>query len=274
MGIPISTDRLTSDKKRTESGRKSIVFFLSIVVLVLGASSARAQECGCNVCHGNPPIVDNTFGGPDGLVVYPLTGSTSAGAHAKHVPVMTGTAMNDVCYKCHVNGMPYSSMCGNNKIQLGFSVNGSGITYDGRTLNAPLSYETTTGTVITSGGTQKCSNLYCHSNGTGGTNNVALSGPLPLNDPRPVAPGSSPSWTTHGPLGCNACHGYPPSYATNSVKSNSHLRAEHQQTCNFCHYATTTDGVTITNASNHANGIYNVQPDPSAIYPETFTPTR
>jgi hypothetical protein len=42
------------------------------------------------------------------------------------------------------------------------------------------------------------------------------------------------------------------------------------QRCNFCHYATTTDGTTITNPPNHANRLYTVQPDPTAIYPGTY----
>jgi len=241
-----------------------------VALLMLEISAATAEECGCNVCHGNPPVLDNAYGGPNGLVIGPLTGATSAGAHARHVSSATGAAQNERCYVCHVGGMPYSPMCGNYRIQIGFGVSGSGITYDGRTLSAPYSYEATSGTVVTSGGTQKCSNLYCHSNGTGGTKNLGSSGPPPLYDPRPVVPNASPSWTSSGPPGCSLCHGYPPSYETNSSKSNSHLRPEHQQSCNFCHYATTTDGVTITNPANHANGFYDVQPDPSAIYPGTY----
>lgn len=247
-----------------EETKKSIFFFSSLVLLVLFTSPAIAEECGCNGCHGNPPIAGNKFGGPDGLVVYPLTGATSAGAHAKHVPSTTGALQNDRCYVCHVNGMPYSPVCGNNQLQIGFG--GSGSRYDGKRLNAPYSYEATGGTAITTGGTAQCSNLYCHSNGAGGTNNVALSGTPPLYDSRSIAPGTSPSWTSSGPLGCNFCHGYPPSYLTNNFKSNSHLIFEHQQTCNYCHYGTSADGATITNQANHANGIYNVQPDPSAAF--------
>jgi len=123
-----------------------------------------------------------------------------------------------------------------------------------------------------------CSNVYCHSNGTGGTINTAPEGLLPLGDPRPVAPNTSPVWTASGPLACNSCHGYPPSYSQDHPKSNSHMYGQfagdaHRQPCNICHYATTTDGVTITNPANHVNGIYNVQPDPTAtVYgPVNFT---
>jgi predicted CxxxxCH...CXXCH cytochrome family protein len=250
--------------------RQLIVLLSLFVFLLLMSSFAIAQECGCNVCHGNPPVVDNTFGGPNGLVVYPLTGATSAGAHAKHVSSATGPVMNNACYTCHVGGMPYSAMCGNNRIQIGFSVSGSNVTYDGQALNAPISYEATSNAVITAGGTMRCSNLYCHGNATGGTRNAAVSGPPPLSDPRPAPPSLSPAWTFHGPLACDTCHGYPPSYSTNDVKANSHLVAEHRQPCNFCHFATTTDGMTITNRANHANGLYDVQPDRSAIFPGTL----
>jgi predicted CxxxxCH...CXXCH cytochrome family protein len=116
-----------------------------------------------------------------------------------------------------------------------------------------------------------CGNIYCHTNGTGGTANVAPSSALPpLGDPRPMASKASATWGTPGPLACTSCHGYPPSYLTADVKSNSHLIAEHMQPCNFCHYATTTNGTTITNPANHANRLYNVQPDPAAIYPGTY----
>ena len=259
-------DRLTMRLPAMRTG--AVVLFSTILVLL--SSYAAAQECGCNICHGNPPVVNGKLGGPDGLVAYPPTGATSAGAHAKHVPSAPGELQNPVCYKCHVGGMPYSPVCGNYRIQIGFSVSGNNITYDGRTLNAPYSYEATSGSVITDGGTQRCSNLYCHSNGTGGTNNLAPSGPAPLYDPRPVAGGTSPAWTAQNVLGCDSCHGFPPAYATNTLKSNSHLLLPHQQPCNFCHYATTTDGVTITNLANHGNGIYNVQPDPAAFYPGSF----
>jgi len=52
-------------------GKKNIskgVSFLSIIFLLLLSSYASPYDiqCGCNQCHGNPPIV-NTFGAPNGL---------------------------------------------------------------------------------------------------------------------------------------------------------------------------------------------------------------
>ena len=155
-------------------------------------------------------------------------------------------------------------------LQMGFSVSTNAAVYDGRLLQAPYLYDATNGTTVTTNGAMTCSNVYCHSSGTGGTLNMGTPGTSPLGDPRPVALNTSPAWTASGPLACTSCHGYPPSYSQDHPKSNSHLYGQsageaHRQPCNVCHYGTTTDGVTITNIANHANGIYDVEPDPNAI---------
>jgi len=97
-----------------------------------------------------------------------------------------------------------------------------------------------------------CSTTYCHSNGTGGTAN--------LGDPRPIAANTSPLWS--GTTTCGSCHGGgnstgQPNYPNGSPKANSH--AKHPTDCSICHYATTSDGTTITNTSNHVNRLYNLQ---------------
>ncbi len=251
----------------TKKTSGSIALLCSLVFIFVLASRATAQECGCNICHGNPPIVDNSYGGPTGLVVYPLTGATSAGAHAIHTGPTTSQNQNPICYRCHSGGMPYSPMCGTNQLHMGFGVSTiNGGVYDGRALSSAYSYQGTNGLSITANGTQQCSNIYCHGDGTGGTSNQAPFGNFPLFDPRPIVSITSPSWTYKGTLSCNSCHGYPPGYATNSPKSNTHLWEPHEQPCNFCHSSTTSDGVTITNPLNHANGIYDVTPDPTASY--------
>jgi predicted CxxxxCH...CXXCH cytochrome family protein len=137
-------------------------------------------------------------------------------------------------------------------LQMGFSLFTSNATYDGHALNPPYSYEGTNSTAITAGGTKTCSNIYCHSNGTSVATGV-------------VGENSSPPWNAAGPFACNICHGYPPSYAQDQPKSNSH--AFHNFFgCNTCHYATTTGGDTITNFTNHANQSYNVIHDPNVLY--------
>ena len=214
-----------------------------------------ACNSSCDACHGNPPRTILP-GGPIGLVgplagqTNPLpTGSLSPGAHEKH---SSSSGLGYSCQICHFGGMPQSPVVGNNLIQIGFNAGGTGGgSYDGHLLNPPYSYEATNGTSVTLGGTKTCSGIYCHSDGT----SVATG----------VLHAMSPAWDSP-PVGCTACHGFPPSYGQDQPKSNSHMYPPHQQPCNVCHYATTTDGVAITDVSKHANGFYNVVPDPAALY--------
>ena len=217
---------------------------------------------GCNTCHGFPPV-DNA-----GLVFFPSpTGATTAGAHSKHA---TSSGYNYTCETCHFNGMPTTAIIEDPLLlQMGFSVSTNGPVYDGRILQTPYLYDNTNGTAVTTSGAMTCSNTYCHSGGTGGTMNMGTPGTSPLGDPRPVALNTSPAWTASVPPACTTCHGYPPSYPQDNPKSNSHTYGQsagdaHRQSCNFCHFGTTTDGVTITGIDNHVNGIYNVVPDPTA----------
>jgi predicted CxxxxCH...CXXCH cytochrome family protein len=109
-------------------------------------------------------------------------------------------------------------------------------------------------TFATSGGT--CNNISCHSNGTSVATGVLVSNTM--------------VWGT-GPFYCGSCHNYPPDYPTGSPKANSHTIKEHAQySCSKCHYTTTTDGATITNPANHANGIYDVVPNPPTLFTYTF----
>lgn len=77
---------------------------------------------------------------------------------------------------------------------------------------------------------------------------------------------SIPLTTHHSPftnevyaaLSCTSCHGYPPSYANNyPTKGNSHQK--HGTSCQNCHIEVTTGPYTITYATNHVNGVYNVK---------------
>ncbi len=214
-----------------------------------------ACDSSCTSCHGFPPTT-NLTGGPTGLVgpyanePNPLpTGALSAGAHAKHA---SAGGLGYPCQTCHTGGMPQSAVVGNNKIQIGFDIGGTGGgSYDGHTLNAPYSYESTNGTTVTLGGTKTCSSIYCHSDGTS------------------VLPGAlltaSPAWDTPGPLACTTCHGYPPSYANGDTKANSHMAPGHNRQCNVCHSATTSDGTTITDPARHANAVYDVLPADASV---------
>lgn len=220
----------------------------------------------CQGCHGNPPVTTN-MGGPDGLVNSPYpTGSTSPGAHARHSDQYGYTF---ACGICHTNGMPATPLAGNDQIQIGFQIwdfDGTGTRYDGRNnLASPFTYEATNGTQVTTGNTQTCSNIYCHSDGT----SLATSYFTP--NTYTGQNNTTPSWTSGGwgfdPDGttCNNCHMYPPDYVNDDPKANSHFR--HSQlfgvTCKTCHYQTTQDNVTIADSSKHHNGIYDVTPAPT-----------
>ena len=145
---------------------------------------------------------------PDPVAKYTMSFSTSALVQAA----------------ASVMPAPPDVTIGNNvKIQIGFDLfgfSGVGTRYDGQTLNAPYRYEATNGTIVTTGGTKKCSNLYCHSDGTAVSTGI-------------VTPSTSPAWDYGQALPCNFCHGNTiytdwrkaaPLYEQDQPKSNSHPR--------------------------------------------------
>ena len=71
-----------------------------------------------------------------------------------------------------------------------------------------------------------CTNVYCHSDGAGHFRAVA--------------------WGT-SLAGCSSCHDIPPSTGAHTLHTAQSLN------CSECHYATTTDGITIINPSMHIN---------------------
>jgi predicted CxxxxCH...CXXCH cytochrome family protein len=94
-----------------------------------------------------------------------------------------------------------------------------------------------------------CSATYCHSQGT----NIGEG---------PFTQLAIQAWS--GNTGCDSCHTggttTGPSYTSGSPKANSHP-AHASYSCNVCHYATTSDGTTITNFANHVNKAYDLQPN-------------
>ena len=251
----------------------SLAAFFLFFIFAVDVQKATAEDCeckichgpqgphsggypGCDACHGNPPVNSS------GVVWFPSpTGATSAGAHSKHA---TSSGYNYSCDTCHSNGMPIT-LIGEDPplLQMGFSLFTGNDTYDGRVLQSPYAYDATNGTTVTTNGSMTCSSIYCHSDGTSVT-----TGATPA--------GISPSWTTAVPLACSGCHGYPPSYAQDQPKSNTHVFhvSSMRLTCNVCHFSTTADGVTITDVTKHANSQYNVTPDPNVLFggnPVAFT---
>lgn len=101
-----------------------------------------------------------------------------------------------------------------------------------------------------------CSALYCHSDGTYVATNI-------------MPPYPAVTWGGNA-TNCTSCHGYPPSYASSTPKANSH-QAHSQYGCHLCHYATTTDGMTITTSRYHVNKSYNVSPYTAGGISFTYT---
>ncbi|HEY6872949.1 MAG TPA: CxxxxCH/CxxCH domain-containing protein [Geobacteraceae bacterium] len=109
------------------------------------------------------------------------------------------------------------------------------------------------------GGNTTCA-TYCHSNGKIGTSAGVYKGYTTwYNKTKPA-------------LGCNGCHGTErggvaagfPNYTTGNAglaNANSHRRHAGDKgiNCSVCHYATTTDGVSIAAGGRHING--NIQND-------------
>lgn len=206
----------------------------------------------CDACHGNPPVV-NTPGGPDGLVSNENgTGSTSSGAHAKHA---TAAGLNYACDTCHTGGMPASSIY-DKIIQIGFSAAGN---YDGRTALANGYVYTAN---VTNGGSQSCSNLYCHSIGQrqGGAPLVAGS----TDYKRPV-------WT--GSVQCGSCHagdGVQGDPFMSSGSHGTHVDGSLDKACSECHnnagsgsdkHANNIIEISFKNASFLSGGFYSQTPN-------------
>ncbi len=117
---------------------------------------------GCNVCHGYPPVDGTPTGGPDALANNPgTTGSTTAGAHDKHV----NTKGID-CAVCHYNSAGFGLSHNNGPprdITIGFSL------FDGEYLGGIYDGQTTAGydsseanTTVINTGSMSCDNIYCH----------------------------------------------------------------------------------------------------------------
>ena len=230
-----------------------------------GSTAAKAPSVSYGVCtnlycHSTgtavPAYVQATWGssgsGQCGTCHGVLAGTPPASVpHVKHV----GTAANYKysCSKCHdsvVNSTADSTTQAAIK-STSLHVN--------KTRDVAFDLWNTLGSY---NGTN-CNNIYCHSQGTGGT----------TGDVRPVLmPATLPTWS--GSTNCGSCHGADatgrPVYANGTPKANSHALATHgAKTCDICHYPTTTNGSTIANAANHANKSYNI--GGSGVVPSIMT---
>ncbi len=204
------------------------------------APSATYGTCNNLYCHSTGTS-SPTYATPEwGNAASALCGSChgvlagtppASPAHAKHVGPVAGYQL--ACSRCHssvVNPTTNSTTQPALKSRT-LHVNGQGdVQFDSLSTGGTYSNGT-------------CSNTYCHSDGTS-----VSTGIIPAN--------TTPNWNS-GPIGCNGCHGYPPSYPTGSPKANSHLH--HNWDCGDCHAGTTPHGDRIWGPGQHTDGVINVQ---------------
>lgn len=167
-----------------------------------------------------------------------------SGSHAKHLKYRFNEVGN--CIACHYNFSGNGGGCGacHYAHYLGYAH------HIQREIHVEFdSYITVagsyTGDAVPGTPYGSCTGIYCHSDGTYVATGV-------------MNPYSAPTWGGRE-TNCRSCHGYPPSYADGSPKSNSHM-AHGGFGCHICHYATTADGITITTSRYHLNKAYNVTP--------------
>jgi predicted CxxxxCH...CXXCH cytochrome family protein len=196
-------------------------------------------DANCTDCHGYP---------------------SASGSHLKHAGSGTGQYAF-TCEQCHSGYVLPNATATHADGAINTAIKATwGGTYNG---------DTTPGN-----GFSNCANTYCHGDGTS-----YVTGVIPAN--------ASPTWGAPGQLACNSCHGNPPSYpqitpeGVADPKANAHKASNHMDIvnstifgCGGCHYTTTTDGKTIADPANHANGKYDVVVAPGLTYsgkPVSFT---
>ncbi|GAM07815.1 geobacter CxxxxCH...CXXCH motif protein [Geobacter sp. OR-1] len=200
----------------------------------LGTYSVDPNKA-CNSCHGYPPRA-NTAGGPDGYAAgSPFTNEANSG-HATHA----STPYQKACTECH-NGNSHATG-----------------TFQDVFLDTAGSIAATGGlTPSYNAGTFTCANVYCHSNGaprTGITQNAPTPATIPAWNNGKGAITGQPNASR-----CNNCHAAP-------IATNSHTKhinaAGYAIACSVCHSATVSGTsfttTTISNQSNHTNGIKDV----------------
>ena len=210
---------------------------------------------GCADCHDFPPAYASS--------------PTKANSHPRHA------VYGYNCAKCHYDTTHDGVSIANQSLHL------NGVT-DVTFADATISYNAAART---------CSNTFCHSNGmtvegmTPASTSVQTPG---LTLPRTIMTNTSAAWGS-GPLSCSSCHdildqkqvypnadpnlnddieysynAYPDNHPNLQYKANTH-GGHAFLGCNTCHYATTSDGTTITGTDKHVNGVYDLTPDPNAV---------
>jgi predicted CxxxxCH...CXXCH cytochrome family protein len=208
------------------------------------AAGTYTGTCSSASCHvsaygaGNTTSpVWGTAGGCGSCHPIDVTGAPATGSHAPHLAYTT--LVN--CGSCHAGAVKDTS--------------GGSAHTDGN-IDVINGYPANVAKHAAGTYTGNCANTYCHSNGT----SVATAA-IPAN--------TSPTWGVAS--GCTVCHSFPPAYANNTPKKNSHSAGGHSITCDNCHYNTTTNGTTVTTVANHVNSAYNVNPNTSKGIAFTYT---
>ena len=229
-----------------------------------GAPAWGTALASCNgTCHG---VGDH---GNDSII--------GTGSHPRHLAYQfgQGNGYASRCTTCHLWRPPTATVgCAgchnrggsqglyapeiftkhvNGRIDISFNQTIGGGAYGGS--GSPLSKAPRTGYA-------SCANTYCHSDGT-----AVATGSVP--------PNVTPTWGT-GPLPCSSCHGTPPSYPSGSPKANSHAPHSGSGTmyggvvfgCQYCHGATTADGVTVSGGGYvaHVDKAYTVAPAAGLVF--------
>lgn len=241
------TSLITSAPAVQTTGTAALGSAVSVGLVPAGVTGIGAVGT-CSACHGYPPVDNSTRNGATG---------TFPGSHNKH----TGTGTNQygfLCTRCHVDNRTFNHQTGTINMASPYINGDTGATY-GKGTSFAVSNAAFSGNT--------CSNTYCHSNGTGGTNNTP-------SDPRGIVANTSPTWGTstgnNFATNCStACHNGRPAYTSytgatviNGSKANSHQATTHsQQTCDVCHYSVSTpdSGVTYTTYSSHNNRVYSLK---------------
>jgi predicted CxxxxCH...CXXCH cytochrome family protein len=254
-------------------------------------SHSKHSGYGCQTCHysvttNGTTITDRNLHVNNQYVVDPAPGTTfsysfatsggnctNTSCHNDGTGVATGS-QNSInpstwgdtfsCGSCHGNPPSYSSTLPKKNSHLGSHAAigcqfcHAAVTTTGSTITTPAlhinkQYNVTPGagtgfayTYNASGGS--CANIYCHSDGTSIITTIIRS--------------NTATWGGQS-LGCNGCHGNPP---TTNVKRNSHAGNHSGIGCQICHYTVTTNGVTISDPTKHMNNTYEVAPGPGTSF--------
>lgn len=209
-------------------------------------SSDGGFVAACNACHGVPPVDTVTL---VGFTNPSSTGSTTAGAHEKHVNIM-----GIDCASCHYQSVGSGATHNDlptppQTVSIGFSLFGgihTGGSYDGQT---SVAYDTSeASTTVSANGQRACSNIYCHGkfNGSG------------LN--------ATPQWNNLAAAPCGSCHGASNTTVPNSGGHMIHADVNvHNYSCTLCHRnvvgGSGPNGYSIADQGNHVNGMVDWQFD-------------